>query len=186
MVAFSAARLTHKLLVLKYLYLLTFWNSFSSSSGHCALSRSSSPPVAASAARWPPFLSASVRAAHSIANGLPEPTNHVSSLRSIVAPKLSELETNMYLYPFSSRVARLSVPSIAGYRSPCPGGHHSQSGLVGQAEGDRSVSVTLGALFCWNSSGSPSVCSESYLERYSSVSAEVAKEFISMKASGTP
>merc|ERR1719163_1057858 len=80
-VSLSACRLTQRLLVLKYLYLPTFWNSFSSSSGHWALSRSSSP--VSDLARWPPFLSASVRCAHSIANGLPEPANHVSSLRSI-------------------------------------------------------------------------------------------------------
>ena len=57
-------------------------------------------------ARWPPFLSASVRVAHSIANGLPDWANHVSSLRSIVAPRLSELDTNMYLYPCESSVSR--------------------------------------------------------------------------------
>jgi hypothetical protein len=34
----------------------------------------------------------------SIANGAPEFANQVSSLRSMVAPRLSELETNMYLY----------------------------------------------------------------------------------------
>merc|ERR1719393_818084 len=92
--AFNSLRLTHKLLVLKNLYLPTFWNSFSSSSGHCADSRSSRPPVALDCARWPPFLSASVRSAHSMANGLPDVANHVSSLRSIVAPRLSELDTN--------------------------------------------------------------------------------------------
>ena len=95
-VALSASRLSHRLLVLKNLYLPTFWNSFSSSSGHCADSRSSSPPSTDSA-RWPPFLSASVRAAHSMAKGAPLLANHVSNFTSIVAPRLSEFETNMYL-----------------------------------------------------------------------------------------
>ena len=85
-------------------------------------------------ARWPPFLSASVRVAHSIANGLPDWANHVSSLRSIVAPRLSELDTNMYLYPCESSVSRcqcgtaptmghrLTRPvSQSVLRSPCRG-----------------------------------------------------------------
>lgn len=58
---FKAGRFTHKLLVLKNLYLRTFWNSSSSSSGHCAASRSKRPPDVLERARWPPFLSASVR-----------------------------------------------------------------------------------------------------------------------------
>jgi hypothetical protein len=33
-----------------------------------------------------------------MAKGAPDVANHVSSFRSIVAPRLSELETNMYLY----------------------------------------------------------------------------------------
>ena len=93
----------------------------------------------------PRAFSASVRCAHSIAKGLPEAANHVSSLRSIVAPRLSELETNMYLKPFSSSASSVPEPTIAGYRSPWPGGHHSQSGLAGHeagaAAGKRGVSA---------------------------------------------
>mmetsp|Transcript_8405 Transcript_8405/g.21707 ORF Transcript_8405/g.21707 Transcript_8405/m.21707 type:complete len:208 (+) Transcript_8405:355-978(+) len=116
--ALSATRSTHRLFVLKYLYLPTFWNSFSSSSGHCADSRSSNPPDLASRARCPPFLSASVRSATSIMNGAPDLAKCVSSWRSIVAPRLSELETNMYLNPFASSRSRVPEPSSAGYRSP--------------------------------------------------------------------
>jgi len=32
----------------------------------------------------------------------------------MVAPRLSELETNMYLYPFASSASRVPEPSIAG------------------------------------------------------------------------
>mmetsp|Transcript_20084 Transcript_20084/g.45755 ORF Transcript_20084/g.45755 Transcript_20084/m.45755 type:complete len:212 (-) Transcript_20084:55-690(-) len=67
--ALSAGRSTQRLFVLKNLYLPTFWNSFSSSSGHWADSRRRRPPVLASLARWPPFLSASVRVAASIMKG---------------------------------------------------------------------------------------------------------------------
>mmetsp|Transcript_31004 Transcript_31004/g.79029 ORF Transcript_31004/g.79029 Transcript_31004/m.79029 type:complete len:230 (-) Transcript_31004:578-1267(-) len=123
--ALSASRSTHKLLVLKNLYLSTFWNSFSSSSGHCADSRSVRPPVALSFARWPPFLSASVRLQTSIMKGAPEAAKCVRILRSMVAPRLSELETNMYLKPFFRSLSRVPLPSMAGYRSPWPGGHHS-------------------------------------------------------------
>ena len=94
--ALSATRSIHRLFVLKNLCFDVSWNFFSSASGHCADSRSSSPPPALFA-RWPPFLSASVRAAASIAKSAPLSANHVRSLRSIVAPRLSELETNMYL-----------------------------------------------------------------------------------------
>mmetsp|Transcript_36613 Transcript_36613/g.118358 ORF Transcript_36613/g.118358 Transcript_36613/m.118358 type:complete len:242 (+) Transcript_36613:328-1053(+) len=93
----SASRSSHKLFVLKKRWRFTSAKRASSSSGHCALSRKSSPPVSADLARWPPFLSESVRAATSIAKGAPDCANHVSSVRSIVAPRLSELETNMYL-----------------------------------------------------------------------------------------
>mmetsp|Transcript_82896 Transcript_82896/g.165472 ORF Transcript_82896/g.165472 Transcript_82896/m.165472 type:complete len:247 (-) Transcript_82896:1285-2025(-) len=110
--ALSSLRLSHKLLVLKNLYLSVFWNSASSSSGHCAASRSSiCSPLSA---RWPPFLSAAVRAAHSIAKGLPLSANQVSSLRSIVAPRLSELETNMYSKPFSRSMSSAPEPTMAG------------------------------------------------------------------------
>mmetsp|Transcript_20749 Transcript_20749/g.51897 ORF Transcript_20749/g.51897 Transcript_20749/m.51897 type:complete len:244 (+) Transcript_20749:386-1117(+) len=72
--AFSATKSTQRLLVLKNLYLVTSWKAFSSSSGHCADSRRSKPPVLLSFARWPPFLSASVRVATSIMNGAPVET----------------------------------------------------------------------------------------------------------------
>mmetsp|Transcript_76879 Transcript_76879/g.178312 ORF Transcript_76879/g.178312 Transcript_76879/m.178312 type:complete len:213 (+) Transcript_76879:258-896(+) len=65
----SASRSTQRLLVLKNVYLEISWKAFSSSSGHCADSRNSRPPVFLLLARWPPFLSASVRSATSIMNG---------------------------------------------------------------------------------------------------------------------
>jgi len=55
--------------------------------------------------------------------------------RSIVAPRLSELETNMYLKPLPSSMSSVPLPSMAGYRSPWPGGHHSWPGSAGQAAG---------------------------------------------------
>mmetsp|Transcript_16700 Transcript_16700/g.54405 ORF Transcript_16700/g.54405 Transcript_16700/m.54405 type:complete len:314 (+) Transcript_16700:350-1291(+) len=182
----SAGRLTHRLFVLKNLCLATFWNSPSSSSGHCAASRRSNPPVALDRARWPPFLSASVRAATSMAKGAPDVANHVSNFRSIVAPRLSELETNMYLYPLSSSASSVPDPTTAGYKSPWPGGHHSQAGAAGHEAGDMSDAVTLGALFWQNSSGTPPFASSSYFARWARVSLDVANEFISMKDSSTP
>mmetsp|Transcript_115880 Transcript_115880/g.328415 ORF Transcript_115880/g.328415 Transcript_115880/m.328415 type:complete len:257 (+) Transcript_115880:421-1191(+) len=110
----SACRFTHRLFVLKYLYLPTFWNSFSSASGHCADSRSRRPPVFLSHARCPPFLSASVRVATSIMNGALDSAKYVRSLRSSTAPRLSELETNMYLNPMPSSLSSVPLPSIAG------------------------------------------------------------------------
>mmetsp|Transcript_66594 Transcript_66594/g.168727 ORF Transcript_66594/g.168727 Transcript_66594/m.168727 type:complete len:251 (-) Transcript_66594:683-1435(-) len=109
-----ATRSTHKLLVLKNLYLVTSWKAFSSSSGHCADSRSSRPPVAPSLARWPPFLSASVRVATSIMKGALLWAKYVRSFRSMVAPKLSELDTNMYLKPLERSLSRVPEPNIAG------------------------------------------------------------------------
>mmetsp|Transcript_36069 Transcript_36069/g.81858 ORF Transcript_36069/g.81858 Transcript_36069/m.81858 type:complete len:415 (+) Transcript_36069:720-1964(+) len=184
-VALSASRFTQRLFVLKNLCLVTSWKASASSSGHWASSRSSSPPFLPRA-RWPPFLSASVRAATSIANGAPLPANHVSSFTSIVAPRLSEFDTNMYLKPLASSVSSVPEPTSAGYRSPWPGGHHSSAGFAGQLAGVRSDLVTFGALFCKNSSDRPAAARVSYLESASSVSAEVEKEFISMKASSTP
>mmetsp|Transcript_83677 Transcript_83677/g.240509 ORF Transcript_83677/g.240509 Transcript_83677/m.240509 type:complete len:266 (-) Transcript_83677:560-1357(-) len=85
----------------------------------------------------------------------------------------------MYLKPFFSSLSRVPLPSIAGYRSPCPGGHHSWPGSFSQVAGLRSLAVTLGALFCTNSRSAP-LPSSSYEESASSVSADVANEFISM------
>mmetsp|Transcript_10164 Transcript_10164/g.34545 ORF Transcript_10164/g.34545 Transcript_10164/m.34545 type:complete len:220 (+) Transcript_10164:486-1145(+) len=112
--ALRATRSTQRLLVLKNLYFSTFWNSFSSSSGHCADSRSRRPPVAASLARWPPFLSASVRSATSIMKGAPDFAKWVRRPRCMVAPRLSEFETNMYRKPPSRSLSRVPLPSIAG------------------------------------------------------------------------
>mmetsp|Transcript_124209 Transcript_124209/g.322645 ORF Transcript_124209/g.322645 Transcript_124209/m.322645 type:complete len:212 (-) Transcript_124209:818-1453(-) len=69
--AFKATRSTQRLFVLKKPYLVVSWNAFSSSSGHWADSRSRRPPVILSLAKWPPFLSASVRTATSIMKGAP-------------------------------------------------------------------------------------------------------------------
>ena len=53
--------MAHRLFVLKNLCRVTSWKAASSSAAHWADSRSSSSPVATDFARWPPFLSASVR-----------------------------------------------------------------------------------------------------------------------------
>mmetsp|Transcript_13455 Transcript_13455/g.29422 ORF Transcript_13455/g.29422 Transcript_13455/m.29422 type:complete len:317 (-) Transcript_13455:934-1884(-) len=177
--AFKATKSTHKLLVLKNLYLETSWKAFSSSSGHCADSRRRRPPVALDLAKCPPFLSASVRVQTSIMKGAPELAKWVRIFKSIVAPKLSELETNMYLNPFFKSLSRVPLPNMAGYKSPCPGGHHSWAGSASQVAGVKSLAVTLGALFCTNSNSEP-LPSSLYLERASKVSAEVEKEFMSM------
>mmetsp|Transcript_110629 Transcript_110629/g.202761 ORF Transcript_110629/g.202761 Transcript_110629/m.202761 type:complete len:295 (-) Transcript_110629:236-1120(-) len=177
--AFNLTRSTHKLLVLKYPYFEVSWNAFSSSSGHCADSRRVRPPDFFTVAKWPPFLSASVRTATSIMKGAPVLAKCVSNLRSIVAPKLSELETKAYCRPAASSLSRTPLPSIAGYKSPCPGGHHSLSGPASQVAGVKSAAVTFGALFCTNSRSAP-VPNAGYLESASNVSVEVAKEFMSM------
>mmetsp|Transcript_10165 Transcript_10165/g.34550 ORF Transcript_10165/g.34550 Transcript_10165/m.34550 type:complete len:211 (+) Transcript_10165:490-1122(+) len=67
--ALRATRSIQRLLVLKYWYLDTSWKASSSSLGHWADSRRRRSPVRASRARWPPFLSASVRCATSIMKG---------------------------------------------------------------------------------------------------------------------
>ena len=46
----------------------------------------------------------------------------------------------------SSSVSSMPEPTIAGYRSPCPGGAHSRSGLSGQLTGWRSSAPQLGDL----------------------------------------
>mmetsp|Transcript_77956 Transcript_77956/g.241633 ORF Transcript_77956/g.241633 Transcript_77956/m.241633 type:complete len:236 (+) Transcript_77956:551-1258(+) len=175
----SASRLTHRLFVLKNLYLVVSWKAFSSSSGHCADSRSSRPPPSFFLARCPPFLSASVRSATSIMKGAPVLTKWARILRSMVAPRLSELDTNMYLKPSPRSLSSVPLPSIAGYRSPWPGGHHSCPGSFSQSAGVMSEAVTLGALF-WTNSRSEPVPRSAYLDRAARVSADVENEFMSM------
>mmetsp|Transcript_36542 Transcript_36542/g.85648 ORF Transcript_36542/g.85648 Transcript_36542/m.85648 type:complete len:227 (+) Transcript_36542:1031-1711(+) len=97
----------------------------------------------------------------------------------MVAPKLSELDTNMYLTPLERSMSKVPEPSIAGYKSPWPGGHHSWLESAGQVAGAKPSAVTLGALFCTNSRSEP-VPKEVYFDKAASVSAEVEKEFISM------
>merc|ERR1719277_2634774 len=145
--SFSATRSTHKLFVLKNLYLDVSWKAFSSSSGHWADSRNSKPPVCASLARCPPFLSASVRVATSIMNGAFVAAKYVNNFTSIVAPRLSELDTNIYLKPLLNSISKVPLPNIAGYRSPCPGGHHSWPESFSHLAGLKSE-ATFGALFC--------------------------------------
>mmetsp|Transcript_52794 Transcript_52794/g.141396 ORF Transcript_52794/g.141396 Transcript_52794/m.141396 type:complete len:236 (-) Transcript_52794:431-1138(-) len=178
--SFSASRSTQRLLVLKNLYFAVSWKAFSSSSGHCADSRSSRPPPSFFLARWPPFLSASVRSATSIMKGAPVFAKCARILRSMVAPRLSEFDTNMYLKPFERSFSSVPLPSIAGYRSPWPGGHHSCPGSFSQVAGERSAAATFGALFCTNSRSAP-VPSSGYSAKAARVSAEVEKEFMSMK-----
>mmetsp|Transcript_52885 Transcript_52885/g.123770 ORF Transcript_52885/g.123770 Transcript_52885/m.123770 type:complete len:254 (-) Transcript_52885:19-780(-) len=97
----------------------------------------------------------------------------------MVAPKLSELETNMYLMPLLSSMSNVPLPSMAGYKSPWPGGHHSWLESAGHVAGMRSSISTFGALFCTNSKSLP-VPKSLYLDRASSVSEDVEKEFMSM------
>mmetsp|Transcript_24815 Transcript_24815/g.57274 ORF Transcript_24815/g.57274 Transcript_24815/m.57274 type:complete len:202 (-) Transcript_24815:116-721(-) len=85
----------------------------------------------------------------------------------------------MYFTPFAKSLSRVPLPSIAGYKSPCPGGHHSWLGSADQVAGASPSASTLGALFWTNSRSSP-VPRAVYLERAASVSSEVEKEFISM------
>mmetsp|Transcript_671 Transcript_671/g.2113 ORF Transcript_671/g.2113 Transcript_671/m.2113 type:complete len:371 (-) Transcript_671:8-1120(-) len=178
--AFSALRSTQRLFVLKKLCFWTSWNAFSSAAGHCADSRSRRP--FALRAKCPPFLSASVRRATSIMKGAPESAKWVRSFKSRTAPRLSELETNMYCLPWPSNRSSVPLPSRAGKRSPCPGGHHSMVGSLAQVTGLQSASVTFGALFCRNSRSFPSPSSGWYFERNSIVSFDVEKESMSKKA----
>mmetsp|Transcript_26779 Transcript_26779/g.53802 ORF Transcript_26779/g.53802 Transcript_26779/m.53802 type:complete len:312 (-) Transcript_26779:363-1298(-) len=178
MTSWSLSRRIQRLLVLKYLCLETSWNAFSSSSAHCADSRRRSCPSCFLTARWPPFLSAGVRSQTSIMKGLSESAKKFSSDRSRVAPRLSELETNMYFTPASRSFLRVPEPASEGYRSPCPGGHHSLAGLGGNFAG-RSVDASiLGTLFC-TTSQSPLMMSGCPFSA-SLVSALVEKEFMNI------
>ena len=67
-----------------------------SSSGVCAVSRSTSRPVSFSTAGWPPLRSAGVFSHTSITNGSPSAANQVSTRGSSTAPRLSEFEMNAY------------------------------------------------------------------------------------------
>mmetsp|Transcript_19123 Transcript_19123/g.51137 ORF Transcript_19123/g.51137 Transcript_19123/m.51137 type:complete len:254 (+) Transcript_19123:782-1543(+) len=117
-------------------------------------------------------------------NGALDSAKYVRTLRSIVAPRLSELDTNMYLKPFSINLSSVPLPNMAGYKSPCPGGHHSWPLSSGQSAGVRSFSVTFGALF-WTNSKPRSACARSpYWLKNLIVSSDVEKEFINMNARG--
>jgi len=85
--------------------------------------------------QWPPFLSFSVRTQHSIIKGASLRAKCVKISKSKDAPRLSELLTNMYLNPSFSKASKRPDPTKAAYRSPCPGGHHSFSGLAGHVAG---------------------------------------------------
>mmetsp|Transcript_4943 Transcript_4943/g.6811 ORF Transcript_4943/g.6811 Transcript_4943/m.6811 type:complete len:236 (-) Transcript_4943:100-807(-) len=110
----------------------------------------------------------------------------VRILRSRVAPRLSEFETNMYLNPPSKSASRRPEPTRAAYKSPCPGGHHSFDGLLSQVAGWKVVASILGTLFCNISSPSSEANSGYFPDRYSSVSALVEKLFISMNLTFVP
>lgn len=131
-----------------------------SSSGHWATSRRISWPSDFLTARWPPFLSASVRRVTSMTKGAPLSANQRRKFMSSWAPRLSELETKAYLTPSASRRSSQPDPSRAGYRSPWPGGHHSSSGCSGQLAGERPSARILGTRFCisstWAGSAKPS------------------------------
>src|SRR5258705_12831313 len=97
--------------------------------------------------------------------------------KSTVAPRLSELETNKYFIPRSRKRSSKPLLIIEGYRSPCPGGHHSRSGFSGHEIGSKLLASSLGTLLCRKSSV-PSSLSSGYLRRYSKVSRRVLKLFI--------
>mmetsp|Transcript_41790 Transcript_41790/g.129100 ORF Transcript_41790/g.129100 Transcript_41790/m.129100 type:complete len:240 (-) Transcript_41790:484-1203(-) len=184
----SAGRLIHRLFVLKKRCLPTFWNSGSSAFAHCADSRSKSAPVLASRARWPPFLSDSVRWHTSMRKSWPSSARYVSNDRSSVAPRLSLLETNMYLNPFASSASSAPDDCREQYSSPCPGGHHSFSGPSGYAAGFRVACETLGVLPCITSTSEVNLspAKAGYLLRYALVSSLVLNEFMSMKRTSLP
>ena len=75
-------------------------------------------------------------------NDLSESTKNERRFKSSVAPRLSAFETNMYLTPASSSFFSSPLPASDGYKSPCPGGHHSLAGLAGNLAG-RSVSAWI-------------------------------------------
>ena len=64
--------------------------------------------------RWPPFLSEVVRSATSMQKGCSDVAKWLSSLRSSVAPRLSELLTKTYLMPSESSFSIMPEPSREG------------------------------------------------------------------------
>mmetsp|Transcript_38477 Transcript_38477/g.86685 ORF Transcript_38477/g.86685 Transcript_38477/m.86685 type:complete len:316 (-) Transcript_38477:315-1262(-) len=106
----SLSKRIQRLFVLKNLCLVISWKSFSSSSAHMADSRRIRCLSSFLIARWPPFLSFSVRSQHSIMNEASVVAKWVRIFRSRVAPRLSEFETNMYLKPPFRSAARRPEP----------------------------------------------------------------------------
>ena len=135
MISFNLSKRIHKLLVLKKRCFPMLLNSSASSSRHMADSRNTKCWSLLRTAKCPPFLSFSVRSQHSIKNEASFSAKYVKILRSNDAPKLSELDTNMYLNPSFKRLSKQPDPTKAAYKSPCPGGHHSLDGSVGQSAG---------------------------------------------------
>src|SRR4051812_30040995 len=91
----------------------------------------------------------------------------------------------MYLTPSAKRRSNQPEPSNEGYKSPWPGGHHSNSTLAGQETGFKVFASTLGTAFCINSKsrGSPN---SGYSLKNSNVSRLVLKLFITRKRSCEP
>src|SRR3974390_3682292 len=117
-------------------------------------------------------------------NGFPELANQAKSLRSRLAPRLSEFDTKRYFTPSASRRSSQPEPRSEGYKSPWPGGHHSSCGFSGQTAGRRVFASTFGTWFCINSSDGPAPAS-GYFFRKSRVSWLVLKLFIRRKRNGT-
>ena len=118
MASLSLSRRTQRLLVLKYLWSVTSWKAASSVLAHWADSRRINCPSAVRTAKCPPFLSASVRSAHSTIKLEPDSAKYVNKDKSSVAPRLSELLTNIYFTPSANRRSSVPDPSNAAYRSP--------------------------------------------------------------------
>lgn len=83
------------------------------------------------------------RSQHSIMNGRFFLAKYVKMARSKFVPRLSELETSMYLSPSGKSLSRHPDPTRAAYKSPCPGGHHSLVGLEAQVAGCCTEKVVL-------------------------------------------
>mmetsp|Transcript_25555 Transcript_25555/g.82698 ORF Transcript_25555/g.82698 Transcript_25555/m.82698 type:complete len:254 (-) Transcript_25555:454-1215(-) len=183
---FNDGKWIHKLFVLKYLWVVMSWNLSSSSSGHWAASRRMSCLSLFRTAKWPPFLSLAVRSQTSIMKGAFDAAKCDNNLRSRVAPKLSELDTNMYSTPAARRASIFPEPTRAAYKSPWPGGHHSTEGFVGQRAGFRVSMSILGTLFCTNSRFGSAARAGYFFFRKAMVSPDVANEFMSVKRTLDP
>mmetsp|Transcript_51362 Transcript_51362/g.122244 ORF Transcript_51362/g.122244 Transcript_51362/m.122244 type:complete len:323 (+) Transcript_51362:647-1615(+) len=179
MTAWSLSRRIQRLLVLKYLCFSVSWKSFSSSSAHWADSRRRRWLSCLRTARCPPFLSDDVRSHTSMTKDLSDSTKKARRLRSSVAPRLSAFDTNMYFTPASRSFLSSPEPAREGYRSPCPGGHHSFVGLPGSLAGRRVSAWILGTLF-WTTSQPSATISGETAESATFVSALVEKEFMNM------